>query len=54
MGRDPILGHVTEFRGRKTSGNNDIETTFNEKMIMRNGQKLKFSEFEIFLSFIFQ
>ena len=49
MGRNFILGRVTEFRGCKTSGNNDIETMINEIIIMRSGQKLKFSEFEVFM-----
>ena len=41
------MGRVTEFWGRKISGNNDNESMFKEKCIMRSGQKLKFSEFEV-------
>ena len=53
MGRNTILGRVTEFRGHKTSGNNDNETMINEKIIMRSGQKLKFSEFEVLIFVIY-
>ena len=48
------MGRVTEFRGRKTSGNNENETMINEKIIIQSRQKLKFSEFDVFLSFITQ
>ena len=47
------MGRIIEFWGRETKGNNDSETMFNEKNYNAD-RKLKFNEFEVFVSMNFQ